>query len=114
MNQQVDAYDIDLFDTLPSTIQTLKNKGVKVICYLNAGQWEPNRPDASQFPTRLIGKKIKDSDNKWLNIADFSDLTSVISARMDLAKSKGCDAIDADNVNVYLQKQSDAGFIVTY
>ena len=37
---------------------------------------------------------------KWLNVTDPT-IRSIMSARIDMAKSKGCDGVDPDNVDGY-------------
>jgi hypothetical protein len=49
-NYQVQMYNIDLYDTPQSVIDTLHRRGVKVICYFSAGTFEDWRSDASAFP----------------------------------------------------------------
>ncbi len=63
----VDAYDIDLFDTTPESIQALKQQGKKVICYFSAGSSEDWRPDYDQFQAEDQGKNLDDwPGEKWL------------------------------------------------
>jgi hypothetical protein len=68
---------------------------------MNAGAWESSSPDSSQFPPNVIGNNIPDSNEKWLDVANYNEFSSILEARFDLAVSKGCHAIDADNVNVF-------------
>src|ERR1700761_7954392 len=55
--QPADAgiWDIDLFSTPASTIQSLQSKGIKVICYFSAGTSENWRPDFNQFASGDMG-----------------------------------------------------------
>jgi hypothetical protein len=55
-NFDVDLYDIDLFETPQSVIDELHKIGKKVICYFNAGAWEPYRDDSSKFSKEVRGK----------------------------------------------------------
>ena len=40
LSLDVDIYNLDLFETTWDAIQTLHARGIRVICYLNAGAWE--------------------------------------------------------------------------
>lgn len=96
------VYNLDLFDTPAETIETLQSTGHRVICYLNAGAWEQWRDDAGDFPESVKGNNVSGfADEKWLDIRDIEDLKPVMQARLDLAVSKGCDAVEPDNVDGY-------------
>ena len=110
LNYDVDLYDIDLFDTSTSTIQTLHQQGKKVICYFNAGAYEPWRDDADTFPPALLGNSVEGwEEEKWLDI-QASGLRPIMIARLDVAKQKGCDGVEPDNVDGY---ENDTGFALT-
>lgn len=96
----VDVYDIDLFDTSAATISALHADGRKVICYFSAGSYEAWRDDAGDFPAEALGNKMDGWDERWLDIRN-NTVRSIMAARMDLAKSKGCDGIEPDNVDGY-------------
>jgi len=101
-NLPVQAYDIDLFDSPVSLINTLHSQGKKVICYISAGTFENWRPDASRFPIEVKGRKVGGwAGEKWLDIRRLDVLTPIMKDRLALAVQKGCDAIDADNVDGY-------------
>lgn len=93
------VYDIDLFDTPAEAIFSLKRQGRTVICYFNAGSYENWRPDASRFPREVRGRKLAGwAGEWWLDVRDARVL-AVMKERMALARSKGCDGVDPDNVN---------------
>lgn len=98
----VDIWDIDLFSNSNDTIDQLHRLGRKVICYFSAGSYEPYRPDSSDFQPADIGKALDGwPDEKWINISSLS-VRKIMTARIELAKSKGCDAVDPDNVDGYV------------
>lgn len=98
----VGVYDIDLFDVSTSTITALKQQGKKVICYFSGGSWEDWRDDKDSFPESSKGNVMDGwADEKWLYINDLG-LRSVMSRRLDLAKQKGCDGVEPDNMDGYL------------
>jgi hypothetical protein len=92
------AYIVDLYDTPQQTINDLHSANKKVVCYFSAGTYEPWRPDANQFSAKDKGKKLSDWDEYWLDTRS-SNVRKIMSARLDLAKTKNCDAVDPDNVD---------------
>lgn len=103
---KVQMYDIDLFDHSASVIAGLKAKGIKVICYFSAGSYEDWRPDESLFPSQAKGKKMDGWNELWLDIRNQT-VWSIMQKRLDLAKQKGCDGVEPDNVDGY---QNSTGF----
>ncbi len=92
------AYIVDLYDTPQQTINDLHSANKKVVCYFSAGTYEPWRPDANQFLAKDKGKKLSDWDEYWLDTRS-SNVRKIMSARLDLARAKKCDAVDPDNVD---------------
>ena len=98
----VEIYDIDLFNSDASLIQSLKNNGKKVICYFSAGSWEDWRSDKDNFPQSVLGNNMDGwEDEKWLDISN-EDLAPIMKARLDLAVRKGCDGVEPDNMDGYI------------
>ena len=94
-------YDIDLYDTPQQTIGNLKAVGRIVICYFSAGTWEDWRSDAAAYPTAALGAPLADwPGERWLDIRR-ADVRALLSKRLDLAVSKGCNGVDPDNVDGY-------------
>ena len=108
----VEMYDVDLFDTSSETIEQLHNDGKKVICYFSAGSYEDWRDDASAFPSKTLGNDMDGWDEKWLDIRDES-VKNIMTKRLDLAKEKGCDGVEPDNMDGYIE-DNNAGFSLTY
>jgi hypothetical protein len=101
MSIDVPVYDIDLFDNPASTIATLKGLGRHVICYFSAGTFENWRPDASNFTASDKGNPVVGwPGENWLN-TQSANVRNIMTARLDLAVSKGCDGVDPDNVDGY-------------
>ncbi len=106
-----DIYDVDLFDTSEKTIQELKQSGKKVICYFNAGAYEDWREDADKFNPEDIGNPMDNWEGEyWLNI-NSENVRKIMIERLQLAKEKGCDGVDPDNVDGYTQ---NTGFNISY
>ncbi len=110
LDVDADVLSLDLFETLIEDIAALHAQGKRVICYLNTGSWEEYRPDAADFPKEVIGKDYEGwPGEKWLDIRHYEDFATTMQARFDLAVEKGCDGIDADNMQNY---DEDTGFAV--
>ncbi len=104
----VELFDIDLFDTPASLISERHAAGQRVICYFSAGSFEQWRPDAADFPALVQGQPLAGWPGEWwLDIRQIDLLAPVMEARLDLAVSKGCDAVDTDNVDGF---DNDTGF----
>lgn len=109
---EADIYVVDGFEIMPEEIESLHQDERKVICYLNAGAWEDWRPDASGYPTEVLGEVMEGwPGERWLDIRQLGLLAPLIEARMDMCQSKGCDGIDPDNVHGYTQF---TGFELSY
>lgn len=101
---QADVYDIDAFANPKSTISHLQSMNRKVICYFSAGTYEDWRPDKDKFHKSDLGDSLPDwPGEKWLD-TNSDNVRSIMSARLDMAKSKGCDGVDPDNVDGYDNK----------
>jgi len=108
--QKADIYDIDLFDSSKTLINKLKSKGKIVICYFSAGSYEDWREDANKFPQEVIGEKMEGWNERWIDIRNKT-IREIMKSRMDLAKNKGCDGVEVDNIDGYL---NNTGFDLTY
>ncbi len=108
---KVDAYDVDLFTTTDEELATLKAHGRSVICYFSAGSWEEFRPDSADFPAVVKGDPLDApfQDELWLDIRS-AEVRTLMQRRMDLAVTRGCDAVEPDNVDGHL---NDTGFDLT-
>jgi hypothetical protein len=97
-----DMYDVDLFDTPASTVASLHGQSRRVTCYIDAGSYEPGRPDSGDFPASVQGAGVDGwPGEKWLDIRRVDALAPIMRKRLDLCKSKGFDAVEADNVDGY-------------
>ncbi len=111
LDLDVQVFNLDLFDTPEGDIQTLKDRGVLVVCYFSAGSFEDWRPDAGDFPGEALGNPLEGwPGERWLDVR-HQGLRPIMAARIELAASKGCDAVDPDNVDGYA---NDTGFDLTY
>lgn len=87
-----------LFDTSAAKIKNYKAQGKRVVCYFSAGSYESPRPDAKSFDKACYaGHPMDGWPEYWLDTgsaACLSNIKPIMSARMDLARTKGCDAVD--------------------
>ncbi len=112
LDLDVGVWDLDLVDVPASTMATLQERGIKVICYFSAGTFEPGRPDEAAFPARVIGNGYEDeafAEERYLDVADPVVL-DIMKERLDLAVTKGCDGVDPDNVDL---PTHDTGFEIS-
>jgi len=111
-------FDVDLFDARPGQenaglIRRLHARGIRVVCYLDTGAYETYRPDASRFPRAVIGNSTGWTGERWLDIRRqaWPLFEPIILARLDLARSLGCDGVEPDQNNPV---GNDPGFPITY
>ncbi|TMW62435.1 hypothetical protein Poli38472_005053 [Pythium oligandrum] len=95
----VQMFDLDLFDTSADTIAKLKSKGVKVVCYFSAGTYEDWREDKSKFTKDMYGKNLPEWKGEYWVDTRNEKVREIVKTRMQLAKDKGCDGVDPDNVD---------------
>jgi len=102
-------YDIDLFDNTAATITSLHSKGRAVICYFST-QYENWRSDAASFTSAVLGNNLDDwAGEKYVDIRS-TVVRNIMTARLDMAVTKGCDGVEPDNVDGY---EASTGFPLT-
>lgn len=107
----VDIYDIDIFDNSAGVVSSLKAQGKRVVGYFSAGSYENWRPDEGDFPSAVLGNALDDwPGERWLDVRNISALRPIMQARMDIAVTKGFDAVDPDNVDGF---ENNTGFPIT-
>ncbi|MBT3322410.1 MAG: endo alpha-1,4 polygalactosaminidase [Anaerolineae bacterium] len=105
-------FDIDAFETKASLISRLHSEGKKVFCYISVGSWEDWRPDAADFPAKVIGKDYEGwAGEKWLDIRQIDLLAPIMLARLDMCAEKGFDGVEPDNMD---SMWADTGFDISY
>ncbi len=104
------VYDIDMEDTSAQTIQQLHQNSLKVICYFSAGSSEEWRSDFDLFNAEDMGNDLDGWDGeRWLDIRS-ENVHAIMLKRLDRAKEKGCDGVEADNVDGFI---NNTGFDFT-
>ncbi|WP_026927497.1 endo alpha-1,4 polygalactosaminidase [Granulicoccus phenolivorans] len=107
----VAVYNLDWESTTTEQTAQLKARGVKLVCYINAGASENWRSDKQKFPREVIGKSMKGWEGEnWLDVNRTDVLVPIMAARMQVCADKGFDAVDPDNTDGWNQK---TGFTIT-
>lgn len=110
LDRATDVLDLDLFDAKAEDISALKARGVRLVCYINVGAWEEWRADGADFPPHVLGRAYEGwSGERWLDIRAIDALAPVLTARFDLCRAKGFDAVEPDNIDGY---ENDTGFVI--
>ena len=104
------AYDIDGFDNSQREVATLHSAKKHVICYIDVGTWENWRSDASKFPSSVLGKQNGWPGERWLDVRQLAVLEPLMTARFEMCRQKGFDAIEPDNMDGY---ENDTGFNIS-
>ncbi len=105
----VDVFDID-WEEDASVVSQLHQASKKVICYVSVGSWEDWRPDAAAFPAAVLGNDYPGwPGEKFVDIRAQA-LRDIMAKRLDVCKTKGFDAVEPDNMDVY---SDDSGFPLT-
>jgi hypothetical protein len=96
---RADWYDVDLFDSAEAVAGPLHARGARVVCYFSAGSSEDWRPDFAMFPRSALGTPLDGwPGERWLDVRD-AGVRRVMLGRLDLARRRGCDGVDPDNVD---------------
>lgn len=109
-DEPVAAYDIDGFENGAAEVAALHAQGKHVICYIDVGTAEDFRPDYREFPESVLGLPNGWPGERWLDIRQLSVLEPIMTARFEMCKAKGFDAVEPDNMEGYA---NDTGFPLT-
>lgn len=102
--EQHAVWIVDLFDNSAADVAELHRRGRRVVAYFSAGTYEDWRPDAARFTDGDLGRKMDDWEGeKWLQ-TNSPNVRQIMLARLDLARQKGFDGVDPDNVDAYDNK----------
>jgi hypothetical protein len=99
--QPVALYDIDGFENSAAEVAALHAQGKHVICYVDVGTAEDFRPDYSQFPASALGDTNGWPGERWLDIRQLGVLEPIMTARFQMCREKGFDAVEPDNMEGY-------------
>ena len=108
---EVDVFDVDLYETPDAVLDDLRARGRRLICYVNAGAFEPYRDDADRFDPSVLGRPLDGwPDERWLDIRRIDLLAPVLEERLATCAARGFDGVELDNVDGYA---NDSGFPLT-
>jgi hypothetical protein len=97
----VEMYDVDGFNADAALISSMHAKNIHAVCYVSVGTYENWRSDAKSFPTSVLGLGNGWPGEQWLDIRQITALSPVMTARFQMCKDKGFDAVEPDNVDGY-------------
>lgn len=97
--EPVQATEFDGFDNRAATVAGFHARGQRTICYIDLGTWENWRPDARKFPGSVLGASNGWPGERWLDIRRLATLEPIMTARMQMCRNKGFDAVDPDNLD---------------
>ncbi|MDD1719021.1 MAG: endo alpha-1,4 polygalactosaminidase [Methanoregulaceae archaeon] len=104
-------YDIDWEENRKATVARIHRNGSAAIAYISAGTWENWRGDRGSFPLPVIGNIYGEwPDERWLDVRRTDVLIPLMVRRMKIAKNKGFDGVQFDNLDGW---QADTGFPLT-
>jgi hypothetical protein len=109
-SEPVEAYDIDGFENSAAEVATLRAQGKHVICYIDVGTAEDFRPDYDEFPKSVLGRSNGWPGEYWLDIRQLAILEPIMTARFEMCREKGFEAVEPDNIEGYA---NDTGFPLT-
>lgn len=95
--------DLDGFETPAASVARLREQGLYPVCYINAGSYEPYRPDAARYPARLkLGVDPDWTDEAFVDVRDVfqpgSVLAGILRTRLQMCRAKGFAAVEPDNL----------------
>jgi hypothetical protein len=108
--QPVAAYDIDGFETTAGEVATLHAQGKRVICYVDVGTAENWRPDYGRFPASVLGQPNGWPGERWIDIRRLEVLEPIMTARFQMCREKGFDAVEPDNIEAF---SNNSGFPIS-
>ncbi|ORX49245.1 hypothetical protein BCR36DRAFT_583849 [Piromyces finnis] len=112
-NTDYEVIDIDLYGATKEIINKMHSNNKKVICYFSAGTYEKSREEAQGMlkVNGLVRNKMEEWDEYWLDFR-LDEVKSFMIERLELAKSKGCDGIEFDNVDTFTNVDWDDAITV--
>lgn len=98
----VRVFDLDPDSVTETDIAALKARGVKTVCYVSVGTWEPWREDADAFPQKVLGPVNPDwPDERYLDIRQIDLLLPAMRGRLRKCARLGFDAVEPDNMDLH-------------
>jgi hypothetical protein len=106
----VERYEADLFALDAAAVRAVHEPGHTLTCYVSVGTAEPWRSDYMDLPSAAIGNALSDyPQERWLDVRN-QGVRDVMTERLALAASIGCDAVELSNLGAHL---ADSGFALS-
>lgn len=125
-SKAVQVYDIDYDGAgmgapaqVAGVVRRLHAQGRKVICYLETGGWEADRPDAGAYPASILGNAVAGwQGERYVDVRQWGTVTGptgltlqqILEARLRQCRDEGFDAVETDIDDSYA---SATGFPLT-
>jgi hypothetical protein len=109
-NLTATVYDVDGFETSALEVGAMQAEGKHVVCYIDVGTAEDFRPDYSAFPRSVLGRSNGWPGEKWIDIRQLSVIEPIMTARFQMCREKGFDAVEPDNIEAASNR---SGFPIT-
>lgn len=108
---KVKVLALDPIDHDRDAIIALRKRGVKPVCYISIGTWEPYRDDKGDFPAAVLGKPLESwPDEIYLDVRATEVLLPIMEGRIKECADKGFKAVELDNMDV---SDNPTGFGIT-
>jgi hypothetical protein len=104
------VYDVDGFETSAAEVAALHAQGRHVVCYIDVGTAENFRPDYKEFPKSVLGRSNGWPGERWIDIRQLGVIEPIMTARFQMCREKGFEAVEPDNIEAYANK---SGFPIT-
>ena len=104
------VFDVDGFETSALEVAALHSAGRHVVCYIDVGTAESFRPDYSAFPRSVLGRSNCWPGEKWIDIRQLALVEPIMTARFQICRAKGFDAVEPDNIEA---SSNRSGFPIT-
>jgi len=107
---QAAVYDVDGFETSALQVAALHAEARRVVCYIDVGTAENFRPDYKEFPGSVLGRSNGWTGERWIDIRQLALVEPIMSARFQMCREKGFDAVEPDNIEAFSNR---SGFPIT-
>ncbi|WP_240334244.1 endo alpha-1,4 polygalactosaminidase [Sphingobium estronivorans] len=108
--------DVDGFDTPASYVALAKSAGTKMICYLDIGSAESNRPDYASLAaiSGLLGNSYPGfPGERYIDIRRYPEFIQIMDDRLRMCRDKGFDYVEFDVMDSFEDGASTTGFALT-
>lgn len=121
--KEIDVFVLDGYDTSKGKVDSIKayfrnqyQKEIKLVAYFSGGSAENWRSDYNNMESfGLLGDTLKSWKNeKWLDVRKPKLLLPFMEIRVNLAKAKGFDGIEFDNIDGWEEDENDDDYFTGF